>query len=333
MIDIPAVYRFALRKYKFIDLFCGIGGFNLALSSLGAKCVFASDIDEKAKKIYKRNFQLLPHGDITKIDESSIPPHDILCGGFPCQPFSISGNRLGFNDVDRGQMFFEIIRIAKFHCPKIIFLENVQALKSHNNGATIKSIKSELNQLGYNTFTEVLNSADFGIPQVRKRLYIVAFRNDLGVLKFDFPAKRELNCCLQDFLENSNNTKAFEISRDYELNRSKLNSSINRKRCIRIGSIGLGRQGERIYSIEGSSTTLSSTGGGLGGKTGIYYINDKIRKLTPRECLRLMGFPEYFEMEETTNQAYKHLGNSVVIDVLQYICMNIFDAIAIGRAK
>ena len=133
-----------LTGYTFIDLFCGIGGFHLALSSLGARCVFASDINPKACEVYENNFDLKPHGDITKIICRKIPQHDILCAGFPCQPFSISGNKQGFDDKN-GKLFFEIIRIARFHKPKFIFLENVKNLEAHDNGETLRVIKEKLN--------------------------------------------------------------------------------------------------------------------------------------------------------------------------------------------
>lgn len=136
------------NNVKYIDLFCGIGGFHLALSSFGAKCVFASDIDGKARAVYQKNFGIEPAGDITKIKNKKIPPHDILCAGFPCQPFSISGNQEGFNDP-HGKLFFQIIRIARFHKPKILLLENVKNLKTHDNCKTIIEIKKQLNDIGY----------------------------------------------------------------------------------------------------------------------------------------------------------------------------------------
>ena len=152
-----------LKGYNFIDLFCGIGGFHLALSSFGAKCVFASDIDENARKIYKKNLKLEPRGDIIKIKNKDIPAHDILCAGFPCQPFSISGNQKGFDDP-RGKLFFQIIRIARYHKPKIILLENVKNLKTHNYSNTLREIKEQLNKIGYYVFDEVLTASDFGVP-------------------------------------------------------------------------------------------------------------------------------------------------------------------------
>ena len=147
-----------LKDFKYIDLFCGIGGFHIALSSFGATCVFASDIDKYAQNIYKTNFKIQPHGDIKKIRCKDIPPHDILCAGFPCQPFSISGNQHGFDDKSgNGKLFFEIIRIARYHKPKLILLENVRNLEYHNGGKTLKIMKEKLNSIGYHVFYKTLN--------------------------------------------------------------------------------------------------------------------------------------------------------------------------------
>ena len=321
MIKIKSDYKSALRGYRFIDLFCGIGGFHLALSSFGAKCVFASDIDSKAREVYKHNFRIEPKGDIKKIREDEIPEHDILCGGFPCQPFSISGNQAGFSDPKSGMLFFEIIRIAKQHTPKMILLENVANLESHDSGKTLKRMLEELEKIGYTTYEKILCASDYNIPQRRRRLYIVAFRSNLNISGFTFPEIEPLKYNLSSILELSNETtKLCEINRDFHLRDNYLQIEEECKNpYIRIGEIGLGRQGERIYSTKGCATTLSSSGGGLGGKTGIYLINGKIRKLTPRECARLMGFPDSFKIAEIDNQAYQQFGNSVVVNVLQRI--------------
>ena len=149
MKEIDLNFKDALNKYTFIDLFSGIGGFHLALNSFGAKCVFASDYDKDAQKVYEYNFKLKPYGDITKIESEEIPKHDILCAGFPCQSFSISGNQKGFDDT-RGTLFFDIVRIANYHKPKILILENVKNLKTHDKGKTLKTIISKLESIGYN---------------------------------------------------------------------------------------------------------------------------------------------------------------------------------------
>ena len=169
-----------MNKIKFIDLFSGIGGFHLALKNTNSECVFASEWDKKCQEVYEKNFNIKPHGDITKIDAKDIPSHNLLCAGFPCQAFSISGKRLGFNET-RGTLFFDVARIVKFHKPKVIFLENVKNFLNHDNGKTINVVRSTLEDLNYNVFYSLLNASNFGIQQSRERIYIVAFRKDLNI--------------------------------------------------------------------------------------------------------------------------------------------------------
>jgi len=191
-----------LTNFKFIDLFAGIGGFHYALSSLGAKCVFASEWDSFAAETYSQNFKLKPKGDITQISANEIPPHDILCGGFPCQAFSISGKQKGFDDI-RGTLFFDIARLVEFHQPKVLFLENVKNLSQHDGGKTLKIIEKTLKDLNYTVFHKVLNASNFGLPQNRERIYIVAFRSDIKSNKFNFPKPPNPPVCLLDIIESS----------------------------------------------------------------------------------------------------------------------------------
>lgn len=172
-----------MKKFKFIDLFCGIGGFHLAMSQLGGECVFASDIDPDCRKVYFQNFGIEPHGDITKVDEKNIPSHDVLCGGFPCQSFSKAGNRKGIGD-SRGTLFFDIVRIVKHHKPKYILLENVRNLAGHDGGNTWKVIHYNLDELGYNVLPEpvIFSPHYIGIPQHRERVFIACVRKDIGEL-------------------------------------------------------------------------------------------------------------------------------------------------------
>ena len=307
-----------LKGFKYIDLFCGIGGFHLALNSFGAECVFASDIDANARKVYQKNFGMEPKGDITKIQNKNIPAHDILCAGFPCQPFSISGNQNGFDDP-RGKLFYQIIRIARYHKPKVLLLENVKNLRTHNNSQTINEIKKQLTQIGYEVFEDVLVASNFGIPQARERLYIVAIKKSLKIKEFTFPAGKKTACCLNDVLFDESNKYNVGVRREYSINVRPL----KRKGLIQVARIGRGRQGERIYSPQGYATTLSSQSGGLGGKTGMYLINGTVRKLYPRECARLMGFPDNFDYAAEVSTAHKQFGNSVVVDVLQAIIIEI----------
>jgi len=312
----------SLSNYKFIDLFAGIGGFHLALSSLGAECVYANEWDKNAQEVYKNNFGITPEGDITKVDENSIPEHDILCAGFPCQAFSISGKQRGFED-SRGTLFFDVARVVKAKKPKIVFMENVKNFATHDNGKTLQVVKSTMEELGYTFYEKVLNAVNFGMPQKRERIYMVCFRNDLKNKNFSYPKPFKLEKHVEDFLLNDEN-----LVKDLYVNRS--DTFFNEKddneysdSSIRLGIVNKGGQGERIYSTKGIAITLSAYGGGIFAKTGGYLVNGKTRRLHPRECARIMGYPDTFKIAENKNQAYKQFGNSVVVDVLQYIAIEI----------
>ncbi|MBE6959815.1 MAG: DNA cytosine methyltransferase [Ruminococcaceae bacterium] len=310
-----------LNGIKVIDLFSGIGGFHLALSSFGAEIVFASEWDKDAADVYSKNFGLVPQGDITKIDEKTIPEHDILCAGFPCQAFSISGNQKGFND-SRGTLFFDVARIAKEKQPKILFLENVKNLEVHNNGNTLTVITNTLNSIGYDVYYKVLDSAEYGSPQSRKRIYIVCFRKDMGISNFEFPSPTQKHKYVKDIV-------CAEDAEEYIINRNDIvihkddAELICETKPIRIGIVNKGGQGERIYSPKGKGITLSAYGGGVGAKTGLYRIDGKIRRLSPRECARMQGFPDSFIIADKDTVAYKQFGNSVVVDLLQQIVLQI----------
>lgn len=318
MIIIEKENKFLTGK-TFIDLFCGIGAFHQALSSFGAKCVFSSDIDKHASCNYKENYGITPFGDISKIKENLIPKHNILCAGFPCQPFSISGKQKGFEDT-KGTLFFEIARIANYHQPDILILENVKNIVSHQSGKTFSTIINTLNTIGYNTFYDVLESSDYGIPQNRKRVFIVAFNKKTTVSNFSFPEKtRTTN--LNSILEDKVPEKLIIKRKDYILTDKEIKNFSNKP--IKIGYYNKGGQGERIYHPNGQAITLSAQGGGLGAKTGLYKINNQIRRLTVRECARLQGFPENFIIHPNHNQAYKQFGNSITIDVIQHILFSV----------
>ncbi len=315
-----------LKGKTFADVCCGIGGFRVALESMGAECVFSSEIDKFARAVYKENYGDLPSGDITKIDTKDIPDHNILCAGFPCQSFSISGKQEGFKDITRGTIFFDVLRIIEDKRPEIVFLENVANLVRHDKGNTFNIIKNSIEALGYDFHYTVLNAADYGVPQSRNRLYMVAFRKDVSVNNFIFPTPFELTKYIEDILEPVTDipTEMYVERTDIVMN-SKVEEYSNRP--IQIGHIAKNRQGERIYSTKGTAITLTANGGGKFSKSGGYLIDGKIRKLTSRECARLMGFPEEFKICESGNQAYKQFGNSVVIDVIQYILLSIAEAI------
>ena len=196
MIDIKEK---SFSGYRFIDLFAGLGGFRIALESLGAKCVYSNEWNEPVREVYEENFGEIPDGDITQVDEFTIPEHDILCAGFPCQAFSISGKQRGFED-SRGTLFFDIARIVKAKRPKIIFMENVKNFATHDEGRTLSFVKSTIEELGYQFHYKVLNAVDYGIPQNRERIYMICFRNDLNVNEFNFPRQFILKKYVEDIL-------------------------------------------------------------------------------------------------------------------------------------
>lgn len=322
--------KIEIKKLKFIDLFAGLGGFRLALESLGLKCVYTSEWDKHAQDVYETNFGDRPDGDITKVDEKTIPKHNIICAGFPCQAFSISGKQRGFNDT-RGTLFFDIIRIAKYHNPEILFLENVRNFEKHDNGKTLKVIKDALDEIGYKVFYKVLNASHYGAPTSRQRIYFVCFRKDLKIDDFKFPNPTNEQVKLKDFLEPDSKTNDFVIKRnDIKLRDIKIGKNMFNElplKPIRVGSLNNGGQGERIYSDMGHAITFSAYGGGAGSKTGAYWINNRVRKLSPRECASIMGFPENYKIHANKNQAYKQFGNSVVVPVLKKVFKQVLDTL------
>ena len=296
----------SLFGMTFIDLFAGLGGFRLALESLGGQCVYSNEWDIPAQEIYKKNFGDTPEGDITKVDEKKIPNHDILCAGFPCQAFSISGKQRGFED-DRGTLFFDIARIIKEKKPKVVFLENVRNFVSHDNGRTIKVVEETMRELGYSFSYKILSAVDYGIPQKRERIYMVCFRNDLDIINFIYPKPVELKKHVEDLLLPDDDPEILPlcIHRDDVNIKDGVKDNEYSNKPIRLGNINKGGQGERIYSTKGVGITLSAYGGGVFAKTGGYLINGEIRKL----------------------HAYKQFGNSAVVDVLQYIGIEIGSAL------
>lgn len=318
----------SLKGKTFIDLFAGIGAFRLALESYGAQCVFSSEWDKYAQETYAANFGDTPAGDITKIRAEDIPPHDILCAGFPCQPFSISGSQKGFEDT-RGTLFFDIVRIIRHRKPSIVLLENVKNFATHDNGNTLRVVVETLEAQGYVVFKKVINAATMGCPTARERIYFVCFKKGLRIHDFTWPAEFPLEHHLEDYLLPDAETTKYVVNRndviwcdacqideddDGPIEEEKYSAD-----PIRLGIVNKGCQGERIYSPKGVAITLSAYGGGAGAKTGLYWINGRIRKLAPRECARVMGFPDSYKIHQNNIQAYKQFGNSIVVDVLQHI--------------
>jgi len=333
---------------KFIDLFAGIGGFRLGMETAGHQCVFSSEIDKYAQKTYYANFGEMPSGDITKIKVENIPQHEILCAGFPCQAFSIAGKGLGFKDP-RGTLFWEILRIIDFHKTPILFLENVPRLLTHNTGNSWAIIKQELISRGYTISHIILNAAQFGVPQSRKRLFIIA-RLD-GII-FTFPTPPNISTVVSDILESIVNIKYFLTKKALKgirkhnvkhklkgngfgakiITPDKIAGTISARyykggetliKPKKVANLNKGGQGSRVYSIKGTSITLSALGGGQGATTGLYQVETGIRRLTPRECARLQGFPDIFKIVVSDSQAYKQFGNSVCIKIIEAIAKNI----------
>lgn len=330
----------ALKKKKFVDLFAGIGGFHLAMKSIGMECVMASEWDKHAAAVYEVNHGIKPVGDITKINEKDVPEHTILCGGFPCQAFSVSGKQRGFEDT-RGTLFFDVARIAREKKPEALFLENVRNFARHDGGKTLKVVEKTLEDAGYEVFHEVFNAAELGFPTARQRIYIVAFRKDTNAARFfSFPektgAKASVASCLLTDMSKKDEERLRIKGRhkiDRELDSKTLSLDSPKETPVRVGVIGAGGQGNRIYSTGGVGITLSAYGGGKAAKTGAYLVDGKPRKLHQRECARLMGFPETFVYDARPSQAYKQFGNSVVVGVVSAIARKIDEAFSAALSK
>jgi len=318
-----------MEKVKYIDLFCGVGGFRHALKSPGSQCVFSSDIDPDARLIYAQNWGEEPAGDIGQVGVAEIPPHDVLCGGFPCQPFSISGNQGGFEDA-RGTLLHEILRIARHHQPSVLFLENVKNFLSHGGGGTLAKTIELLNRVGYQVHYSLLNASRYGVAQKRERVYFVCFRKELGIEDFQFPVPSDEDVAVEDILLPKGDRRLDDlIIQRSDLRLKEKMPTERENRTLRIGTVGKGGQGERVYSPKGHAITLSAFGGGIGAKTGMYLIDGQIRRLHPEECRRLMGFPDGFTLHDRPNVSYKQFGNSVAVPVVRKIFQSILQVLGI----
>ena len=327
-----------MNKVKTIDLFAGIGGIRLGFDrAFGgrAETVFVSEWDEYAQKTYRANFSddFEIAGDITKIDEKDIPAFDICLAGFPCQAFSLAGQRMGFEDnykgMCRGTLFLDVARICEYHKPKVIFCENVKGLAIHDRGRTLKVIKKTFADLGYKVFTEVLNSKNFGVPQNRERIYIVAFRNDIAPDNFIFPVKTDDTKKLSDIIESTPVSAKYYLSdvyvqtlREHKARHAAKGNGFGYE--IRAwddiaGAIVCGGMGrERNLIIDNRQTDLTPVTHIKGS------INKEgIRKMTPREWARLQGFPDTYKLPLADVHLYKQFGNSVTVNVIEAIAIKI----------
>lgn len=305
----------AWKPFRFIDLFAGIGGIRLGLESAGGSCVFSSEWDTDAQDTYESNFGERPHGDITAIAAKDIPPHDILAGGFPCQPFSIIGKREGFLDT-RGTLFFEIERILEHHRPAAVLLENVKQFRTHDGGRTCQTVVATLKRLGYTPFVDVLNALDYGVAQTRQRTFIVAFRDPTS---FEFPQPEEWRPNLADLLEP-------EADHDPKLAASE---HIRKRRLDRLRKQGREPEYPTIWH--------ENKGGHIGmhpyscalrhHASHNYLLVNGTRRLSGREMLRLQGFPESYRLATTPRAMRSQAGNSVAVPVISAIAAAMCEAL------
>lgn len=323
----PRFPSVANPKFTFIDLFAGIGGFRIALQSLGGKCVFSSEWDANAQKTYFYNFGEIPYGDITKESIKNCIPDgfDVLCAGFPCQAFSIAGYRKGFEDT-RGTLFFDVAEIIKRKRPKAVFLENVKNLYTHDNGKTFAVIKATLEELGYVVYHKVMNSMEYAnVPQNRERIFIVCF--DPNQVKnhhqFSFPGRTELTHTIHDCIDPEINDKALFYGAKFihyeELKRDMV-------------SMDTIYQWRRQYVRENKSNvcpTLTANMGTGGHNVPLILTKYGIRKLSPKECINFQGYPKEYQFPTSiANSAkYKQAGNSVVVPLITKVCQNIISII------
>ena len=298
---------------RVLSLFSGIGGLDAGFEKTGFNIVWANDFDKYAVETYKANYDHeIVQGDINEIALDTLPTFDVLIGGFPCQPFSMMGSELGFEDT-RGTLFFRIAEIVKHQIdnnrkPKALILENVRSLKTHDKGRTFKTIKKVLEQdLGYKVFDDILNTADFGIPQTRNRMYIVCFANEK--VEFKFPDKVKLELTLQDLFEES-------VDEKYYLSKKILPTILSN------GTGGYQAKSEIDLKI---ARPLCATMGKMHRACQDNYVtqNGRVRKLTPRECARLQGFDDAFVIPVSNGQAYKQFGNAVTVNVAEAVAKEV----------
>lgn len=312
------------KNFRFIDLFCGIGGFRFAIESAAielhttAQCVFSSDIDEDAQMAYEANFCEKPTGDITKVNEVEIPDHDILLAGFPCQAFSIIGDRKGFEDA-RGTLFFDIARILKEKKPKAFVLENVKQLRGHDKGRTLRRIMETLHDLGYFANYKILNALDYGLPQRRERIFIVGF---LEPIEFCWPKKHHSYKPLSEILEQNVDSKYYASEKIKE---RRLKSREGKEKLL-----------EHTIWHENKSGHVSAYPYSCALRAGAsynYLLVDGKRRLTEREMLRLQGFPESFKIVCNYSATRKQAGNSVAVPCVKEVVLNVLKSLVDKKAN
>ena len=308
------------EKIRYIDLFCGLGAFHAAFdTSKHFECVLACDIEEGARKIYEANYHLKPHGDIRKLDIPNMPDFDILCAGFPCQPFSIAGNGEGFKDTEKGNLFYDILNIIDGKNPKMCLLENVKNLKTHDEGRTYETIETELKKRGYLVTSRCCNAVDYGSPQARKRIFIVGTKMPFVIPEPTISSYTPVSAIL-DTAASTDAANSRVKLHQYELVNKKGDSKPGKPHILydliskETGKGG--RQGERVYDVDNVGITVCASSGGPGAKTGLYKVGGVIRRLSVRETLGMFGFSSDYNFAGTTDEnSLFYLGNSIVVNV------------------
>ena len=302
------------KSFDFIDLFAGIGGMRLAFESAGGSCVFSSEWDKHAQETYVANFKDRPHGDITQIEVKDIPRFDVLLAGFPCQPFSSIGKRQGFEHPTQGTLFYDIVRILDYRKPKMFLLENVAGLENHDEGRTLPVILETLDDLGYLVHVKRLNSADFGVPQFRERIYLVGEKRKRGEKStFEFPVGKKSHVGIGKFIETD--VEGYEITK--HLQRTY------------IYKLDDGRPQVITPESDFPVKTLVSTYHKIQRLTGTFVADGatSLRLLTANECKAIMGFPKSFKVPVSRTQMYRQFGNSVAVPVVKAIAKEMVKAL------
>lgn len=323
-----------MKNFTFIDLFAGLGGFRLALESLGGKCVFSSEINPHACAIYEKNFGDNPYQDIITLDPHTLPDFTVLCAGFPCQAFSIAGKKQGFKDT-RGTLFFDVCRIISEKKPPVVLLENVKNLVKHDNGKTFTTIISSLEELHYNVSFKILNAKDFSTAQSRERIIIVGIHKDFSDKAFQFNLKSYPSVTIKDILENQHSHLEESEYTIIDKNCQKIQKSglifsgYRNKNIRKVGvnpnTLHLSRvhkQPNRIYHINGVHPTLSSKE-----SSGRYFVynGNTVFKLNLLECFRLMGFDDNYVKFGSQVNLYNRIGNSICIPMIKEVMSSIIE--------
>lgn len=316
-----------MREIRYADLFCGLGAFHQAFkSNPDFRCVFAADIDEGARRLYERNHGVRPEGDVRKVDASSFPDVDLICAGIPCQSFSIAGRKKGFGDGN-GNLFWEVMRIVSVKKPHMVIIENVKNLATHDKGNTYNTIKSSLQDEGYNFFSKVMDSSRYGSPQCRQRIFMVGVRGG----EFSFPDPSGTSVPVSSILEagsrESWNSDGYEF-----VAKKALPKPFKPRILYDVVSKNTGkggRQGERVYDPSCCGITVCASSGGPGAKTGFYKVGEVVRRLSVAECLSMFGFPKDYDfLDVPEEQRIFYLGNSIVVDLVRAMVPSIVNNFA-----